>query len=66
VSRFFIVRTYSDAGRSGLRLKDRPELMRLLTDVTSGKATFKAVRRGHQTGHGPIYPGVQDSITEDQ
>lgn len=40
---FFIVQTYSDAGRSGLRLKDRPELMRLLTDVTSGKATFKAV-----------------------
>ena len=40
---FSIVRTYSDAGRSGLRLKDRPELMRLLTDVTSGKAAFKAV-----------------------
>lgn len=40
---FYIARTYSDAGRSGLRFKDRPELMRLLTDVTSGEATFKAV-----------------------
>jgi DNA invertase Pin-like site-specific DNA recombinase len=40
---FFIVRTYSDAGRSGLRLKDRPELRRLLADVTSGEATFTSV-----------------------
>jgi DNA invertase Pin-like site-specific DNA recombinase len=40
---FSVVRTYSDAGRSGLRLKDRPGLMQLLGDVTSGGATFEAV-----------------------
>jgi transcriptional regulator with PAS, ATPase and Fis domain len=29
-------------------------------------AGLRTFWRGHQTGHSPIYPGVQDSITEDQ
>lgn len=40
---FEIVQTYSDAGRSGIRLENRPELIRLLNDVVSGNATFRAV-----------------------
>jgi hypothetical protein len=32
----------------------------------SAGRVFGTFRRGHQTGHSPIYPGVQDSITEDQ
>ena len=40
---FEIVQTYSDAARSGISLKDRPELMRLLSDVVSGDAIFKAI-----------------------
>lgn len=40
---FEIVQTYADVGRSGLRLKDRPELIRLLGDVMSGEVSFKAV-----------------------
>lgn len=35
-----IVRTYSDPGRSGLTLKHRPGLKRLLDDVTAGDTPF--------------------------
>ena len=38
-----VVRTYSDAGRSGLSLKNRPGLVKLMDDVMSGSAPFKAV-----------------------
>ena len=33
---FQIVKTYSDAARSGLRLKNRPGLKQLLKDVVAG------------------------------
>ena len=35
-----IVRTYSDEGRSGLRIKGRPGLIELIEDVQSGHADF--------------------------
>ena len=35
-----IVRTYRDAGESGLKLKNRPGLIQLLDDVQSGRADF--------------------------
>lgn len=38
-----IVRTYEDAGKSGLTLHGRPGLKRLLADVLSGDADFDAV-----------------------
>lgn len=40
--RFTIVKTYSDAAKSGLRLGNRGGLKQLLTDVVEG-ATFRAV-----------------------
>jgi DNA invertase Pin-like site-specific DNA recombinase len=40
---FLIVKTYKDSGRSGVLLKDRPELTRLLNDVIGGNAQFKAI-----------------------
>jgi len=40
---FLIVRTYSDAARSGLVLKRRSGLLQLLYDVMSGTASFKAI-----------------------
>src|SRR5438132_632160 len=40
---FLIVRTYSDAARSGLVLKRRSGLLQLLHDVMSGTAPFKAI-----------------------
>lgn len=40
---FEIVQTYSDLGRSGVLLKNRPGLIRLLNDVISGDALFSAV-----------------------
>lgn len=40
---FAVVRTYSDAARSGLALKTRSGLKQLLQDVMSGAAEFKAV-----------------------
>ena len=40
---FETVRTYSDVGRSGVVLKDRPGLIRLLNDIISGAASFRAV-----------------------
>jgi DNA invertase Pin-like site-specific DNA recombinase len=38
-----IVKTYSDAGKSGLRLDGRDGLKQLIHDVESGKADFKAI-----------------------
>src|SRR5215472_6934210 len=38
-----IVRTYSDAGKTGLTLASRPALRRLIEDVESGQADFSAV-----------------------
>src|SRR5437667_1484024 len=40
---FLIVRTYSDAARSGLVLKRRSGLLQLLHDVMSGTPAFKAI-----------------------
>ncbi|MBH5370502.1 recombinase family protein [Bradyrhizobium glycinis] len=38
-----IVRTYKDEGESGLRIKNRAGLIRLLEDVSSGQADFEHV-----------------------
>ena len=38
-----IVRTYSDEGKSGLRLQGRDGLKRLIEDIQSGHADFDAV-----------------------
>lgn len=38
-----IVRTYEDAGRSGLRLDGREALQRLMAEVTGGSADFSAI-----------------------
>src|SRR5216684_3845024 len=40
---FEIVRTYSDAGRSGLTLEARPGLAQLLADVVAGQANFEVI-----------------------
>src|SRR5436309_394615 len=40
---FSITRTYEDAGRSGLAIKNRPGLASLLRDVVTGRHRFKAV-----------------------
>jgi len=40
---FQIVKTYSDAARSGLRLKNRAGLKQLLKDVVDGQQEFRAV-----------------------
>lgn len=40
---FEIVRTYADAGKSGLRLDGRTALKRLLNDIDNEKADFEAV-----------------------
>ena len=40
---FQIVKTYSDAARSGLRLKNRAGLQQLLKDAIEGQADFRAV-----------------------
>ena len=38
-----VVSTYSDCGKSGVTIKHRKELRRLLHDVTSGDAQFKTI-----------------------
>jgi DNA invertase Pin-like site-specific DNA recombinase len=38
-----IVRTYADAGKSGLNLEGRASLQQLITDVTTGAADFSVV-----------------------
>jgi DNA invertase Pin-like site-specific DNA recombinase len=40
---FIIVRTYSDAAKSGIVLRNRKGLQQLLKDVVSGAATFKTI-----------------------
>lgn len=40
---FVVVRTYSDAAKSGLVLRHRPGLRQLLQDVVAGTATYKAI-----------------------
>jgi len=40
---FAIVKTYSDAARSGLRLKNRIGLQQLLKDVVGGQLEYRAV-----------------------
>jgi DNA invertase Pin-like site-specific DNA recombinase len=40
---FEIVSTYSDVGRSGISLNNRPGIVRLLSDVVSGNSIFRAV-----------------------
>src|SRR5258708_7822147 len=42
-SGYKIVRTYSDAGRSGVSARGRPGLCKLLSDVINGSADFKAI-----------------------
>src|SRR5689334_22877245 len=38
-----IVKTYTDAGKSGLRLDGRPSLQQLIRDVESGAARFQII-----------------------
>src|SRR5436305_11758472 len=40
---FSIVKTYSDAARSGLRLKNRSGLQQLLKDVVGGGVEYRAI-----------------------
>jgi DNA invertase Pin-like site-specific DNA recombinase len=40
---FQVVKTYSDAAKSGVRLKNRPGLKQLLRDVMEGQSDFRAV-----------------------
>ena len=40
---FEIVRTYADAGKSGLRLDGRQALQALIADVRAGKADYSAI-----------------------
>ena len=40
---FEVVRTYSDAAKSGLDIKRRPGLQALIDDVTGGRADYKAI-----------------------
>jgi len=40
---FEVVRTYVDSGRSGITIKNRPELTRLLRDVLAGEASIQAI-----------------------
>jgi DNA invertase Pin-like site-specific DNA recombinase len=40
---FAVIKTYTDAGKSGVVLKSRGGLKELLADVTSGNAIFRAI-----------------------
>ena len=40
---YVVVSTYADAGKSGVAIKHRKELQRLLHDVTSGQAQYKTI-----------------------
>lgn len=40
---FAVVRTYADAGKSGLTLEEREGLKQLLTDVVAGQNSFSAI-----------------------
>jgi DNA invertase Pin-like site-specific DNA recombinase len=40
---YVVASTYADAGKSGVEIKHRKELRRLLSDVMSGRAEYKAI-----------------------
>src|SRR5258706_4606504 len=40
---YVVASTYADAGKSGIEIKHRKELRRLLADVMSGHAQYKAI-----------------------
>src|SRR3981189_1781011 len=40
---YVVVSTYADAGKSGIKIKHRLELRRLLSDVVSGRAKYRAI-----------------------
>src|SRR5258706_15718533 len=40
---YVVVSTYADAGKSGIEIKHRKELRRLLADVMSGRAQYKSI-----------------------
>jgi len=40
---YFVASTYADAGKSGIEIKHRQELRRLLSDVVSGRAKYRAI-----------------------
>ncbi|WP_181174323.1 recombinase family protein [Mesorhizobium sp. B2-3-11] len=40
---FAVVETYADAGKSGLSLKGRDGLKKLLTDVVTGQRAYAAI-----------------------
>ncbi len=40
---FLIVKTYADAGKSGVIIKNRPALRDLLKDVVNGNTGYKAI-----------------------
>lgn len=40
---YVIVRTYADAGKSGLNVAGREQLRRLIEDVQTGQADFQAI-----------------------
>ena len=40
---FMVVRTYSDPGRSGIVLRQRPAMQRLLNDVLQGDAPYESI-----------------------
>jgi DNA invertase Pin-like site-specific DNA recombinase/DNA-binding winged helix-turn-helix (wHTH) protein len=40
---YMITSNYTDAGKSGIAIKQRKELRRLLSDVISGRASYKAI-----------------------
>ena len=40
---YVVTSTYADAGKSGVAIKHRQELRRLLHDVTSGQAPYKTI-----------------------
>ncbi len=40
---YVVVSTYRDAGKSGIEVKHRPGLRRLLSDVMTGQAQYRAI-----------------------
>ena len=60
---FSIVRTYSDAGRSGLVLAGREALRQLLDDILSGCADFQLVPVDDVSGGGVFRIATKAPIT---
>ena len=60
---FSIVRTYSDAGRSGLVLAGREALRQLLDDILSGCADFQLVPVYDVSGGGVFRIATKAPIT---